>query len=74
MLKKQIWKVQLAQAGVTQKEVGEFLGIDSSSMSLLAKKMNDGQGLIASTTDKKRWSAAQEYLGFKKEQLNHMED
>lgn len=69
MSEKREWKTELAKADLTQRQVAEFLKIDTSSMSLLVRKMIEGRGLLASHTDLERWERAQEYVRFKQSEL-----
>lgn len=63
------WQQQLSQARLTQEDIAKHLGISKQSMSLLAKKMIVGQGLMANEIDKKRWAETLDYIEFKKSQL-----
>lgn len=69
MSEKRQWKTELAMAGLSQRQVADFLHIDTSSMSLLVRKMIEGQGLLASDTDRKRWERAQDYVRFKQSEV-----
>jgi hypothetical protein len=59
------WGVELAKARLTQKQVGEFIGVDRSRMSQLVKTMIIGEGKTASDLDRKRWQQALDYVKLK---------
>lgn len=69
MTEKLEWKLELAKAGLSQREVADFLGIDTSTMSLIVRKMIQGRGLMASERDNQRWERAQEYVRFKQNEI-----
>ncbi|KRN77615.1 hypothetical protein [Weissella minor] len=63
------WRQELAEAKVSQEQVGKQIGLKKTPMSTLVKKMIVGKGLTATDLDKKRWSDALDYIAFKKEQV-----
>lgn len=63
------WQQELSQARLLQEDIATHLGISKQSMSLLVKKMVQGQGLMANELDKQRWKQSLDYIEFKKSQL-----
>jgi DNA-binding transcriptional regulator GbsR (MarR family) len=69
MSRKKDWEKALANAELIQEDIAKHLGISKQSMSLLVKKMIQGQGLMANDKDKDRWEQSLDYIEFKKSQL-----
>lgn len=68
------WEIALKEAQVNQQDVGDFLKISKSQMSLLVKKMIDGKGLTATDLDINRWNDACDYIQLKKKKVKVMEE
>lgn len=63
------WRQELAEARVSQEQVGKQIGLKKTPMSTLVKKMVVGKGLTATDLDNQRWADALDYIAFKKEQV-----
>lgn len=63
------WRVELTKGHITQADVGSHLGLSSSQMAHLVKKMVQGQGLTATAIDQSRWDRALAFIDEKQKQV-----
>lgn len=63
------WREALTKARLTQADVAKFLGLTSSQMSQLTRKMILGRGLTATPRDSRRWNRALDYIRLKENEV-----